>query len=227
MKNFVTTDWRHGADRIFFFFKETNTYARFNFGDNRIEKTHPTSVIGHWDDFEQHVKDLKFGFNTRSPDWHQNGGGNISWFFYYEEQTPMVCKYSQINDKVVFKKKLSDTDWWPLGNYFDKIVGVMLDTTASSAHDYWVLLNDGRYFTYTPRVPRPPKAKPLANSAWSGLEQYKGRMITAASNDHPIISTYFYIFLSNNEYLRFDIKKRTLTAPRPVDDGTWPGLIAE
>lgn len=227
MKNFVTVDWRNGPDRIFFFFKDTNTYSSFHLGNNHVEEGYPTSVAGHWGDFGQHVKDLRFGFTTPSPDWHSAGGGDMVWFFYLDGDTPMVCKYSQINSKVVFKKSLSDTDWWPLGNFFNKIVGVMLDEKADSKHTYWVFLNDGRYFQYSPRTPRPPKVKPFNGSEWKELENYKDRIITTALNDFSIFNAYFYFFLTNNEYLRFDVKKRTVNGPFPVHEGTWPGLITK
>lgn len=227
LKNFVAIDWRNGPDRIYFFFKDTNTYSRFNFGDNSVADGHPTTVDDHWDDFDKHVKDLRFGFNTSGINWHHTNDGDIAWFFYYDGNTKMVCKYKQSEDKVLFKKPISETDWWPLGNYFDRIVGVMWDEKAETKHTFWVLLNDGRYFTYSPWLGKLPKPKPLANSVWSDLEPYTDRMITAALNDHPAFNTFFYIFLTDNEYMRFDFKERKVLGPIQVDEDSWPGLIAE
>lgn len=225
MDNFVSIDWRNGPDRIFFFFKGTDMFASFSLGDSRLEKHHPILIKGHWGDFEQHVDDLRFGFTVPSPDWHSAGGGDMVWFFYYDGETPMACKFSQITSSVVFKKKLSDTDWWPLGNFFHKIVGVMLDEKADVKHTYWVLLNDGRYFKYNPGIPRKVKVLSMANSEWSFLEKYKDRIVTTALNNYPVFDTYFYIFLTDEEYLRFDLKTRKASGPHPIDEETWPGLF--
>ncbi|MNY69517.1 hypothetical protein D3C86_2074640 [compost metagenome] len=51
-------------------------------------------------------------------------------------------------------------------------------------------------------------------------------MITAALNDYPLLDTFFYIFLTNNEYLRFDVNKRSISDPIAIDEESWPGLIA-
>ena len=32
----IAVDWRAGKDRIYFFFKDTDTYARFNIGDQEV-----------------------------------------------------------------------------------------------------------------------------------------------------------------------------------------------
>lgn len=227
LKNFVAVDWREGADRIYFFFKDTNTYSRFNLGDNRVAENHPTTVKTNWGDFAEHVKDLRFGFNTSGVNWKHVNDGDVAWFFYYDGNTPMVCKYLQYKDKVAFKKPVSETEWWPLQPYFDRIVGVMWNEKADIKHTFQILLNDGNYLTYSPWLGKAPKPKPLKNSMWSELEQYKDRMITAVLNDHPTFITFFYIFLTDNEYLRFDLNEWKVLGPIPVDESSWPGLIAE
>lgn len=110
MKNFVAVDWRNGPDRIYFFFKDTDTFARFNLGDDSVEKYHPTPVKNYWGDFGKHVKDLRFGFNTSGINWKSTNDGDIAWFFYHEGNTPMVCKYKQGESKVLFKKPVSETE---------------------------------------------------------------------------------------------------------------------
>lgn len=225
MKNFVAVDWRSGPDRIYFFFKDTNTYSRFNLGDNSVEDNHPTAVDDHWDDFDKHVKDLRFGFNTSGLNWKQVNDGDIVWLFYYEGNTPMVCKYKQSSDEVVFKKPVSQTEWAVLLPYFDRIVGVMWNENADTKHTFWILLNDGNYITYSPWS-EILWVYPLKNSPWQKLEQYKDRMITAVLNDHPLFKVYFYIFLTDNEYLRYDVE-HGVQGPIPVDEDSWPGLIPD
>jgi len=224
MNNFVAVDWRNGPDRIFFFFKDTCTYSRFDLGNNKVPENYPTAVGNNWQSFGQHVKDLRFGFNTSGIAWDLSNDSDMLWLFYYDGPTPMVCKYRQMDDKVYFKKPLSHTVWALLSPYFDRIVGVMWYEQAETKHTYWVLMNDGNYLIYNPWKGT-VKIRPIKGSMWSGLEQYKDRMITAVLNDHPTTNTFFYIFLTNNEYLRFDFNEKNIVGPIPVDDASWRGLI--
>ncbi|MGF6091546.1 hypothetical protein [Pseudomonas sp. 18173] len=225
LKNFVAVDHRSGPDRIYFFFKDTNTYARFNLGDNKVADNDPSTVVSHWDDFDQHVKDLRFGFNTSGLNWNLEAESDITWFFYYSGNTPMVCKYGQYDDRVIYKKTISETVWAPLEPYFDRIIGVLWDEKAEVKHTYHVLLKGGNYLIYNPWLKKITKLRPLKGSIWSELEQYKDRMITTVLNDYPLVDIFFYIFLTNNEYLRFDVNKRSLSDPIAIDEVSWPGLI--
>ncbi|MNE78410.1 hypothetical protein D3C80_1748160 [compost metagenome] len=103
----------------------------------------------------------------------------------------------------------------------------MWDEKAEIKHTFHILLNDGNYLTYSPWLKKAPKLKPLKDSIWGKLEQYRGRMITAALNDYPLLDTFFYIFLTNNEYLRFDVNKRSISDPIAIDEESWPGLIVK
>lgn len=223
MKNFVAVDWRDGADRIHFFFKDTNTYSRFNLGENSVGKGYPCSVDVNWPDFGQHVKDLRFGFNTSAIDW-DGAGGDLLVLFYYEGNTPAVCRYDQRTDRVLTKTTLSHTIWAPLKPYFDRIIGVMRYETVGSKYTYWVLLNDGNYLIYDAYSEK-LLVKPLTGSKWAQLEKYKDRMITAVLNDQPLLNTYFYIFLTDNKYLIYDFDEYHVSGPFIVDEGTWPGLL--
>lgn len=65
LKNFVAVDWRAGKDRIYFFFKDTNQYSRFDLGDNKVAEGHPKEIkASNWGDFHLHAKNLRFGFTT-------------------------------------------------------------------------------------------------------------------------------------------------------------------
>ncbi|MET0845901.1 MAG: hypothetical protein ABWY46_06880 [Pseudomonas sp.] len=223
MSNFVAVDWREGPDLIYFFFKDTSTYSRFNLGDNSVGKGYPCSADVNWGDFGKHVKDLRFGFSTTGLDWN-GAGGDLLVLFYYEGNTPMVCRYSQASDKVLTKTPLSHSIWAPLKPYFDKIIGVMWYDATGSKHTFWVLLNDGNYLIFN-AYNQQMWIKSLAGSNWAGLEKYKDRMITAVRNDQPLFSTYFYIFLTNNQYLKYDFGEAAVSGPHQVNDGTWPGLL--
>lgn len=226
LQNFVAVDWRNGPDRIYFFFKDTGTYSRFNLGDNEVPKNYPLAVGSNWADFGKHVKELCFGFNTSGVAWDASADSDMLWLFYNEGSTPMVCKYRQMDDNVYFKKPVEQTVWAPIKPHFEKIVGVMWYEKAETKHTYWMLMNDGNYLIYNPWSGK-IKIKPLKDSIWRGLEKYKDRMITAALNDHPTFNTFFYIFLTNNEYLRYDINGGTISDPIPVNEASWPGLVQD
>lgn len=57
------------------------------------------------------------------------------------------------------------------------------------------------------------------------MDKYKDRLITAVLNDHPAFNTFFYIFLTGNQYLRFDFNERKVLGPIPVEEPSWPGLL--
>lgn len=224
MNNFVAVDWRAGHDRIYFFFKDTNTYSRFNLGDNKVPGGYPTTVVGNWDDFDKPAKDLRFGFSTNTGGW--DGGYDYLWLFYYEGNTPTVCKYLQQTDVVHSKMPVAQSVWAPLLPYFDRIVGVMWNERTAYEETFWVLMNDGNYLIYE-TFTKSLKVRPLKDSPWSQLEQYKDRMMTAALNDYPTFDSYFYIFLTNNQYLRYEQGSKKVFGPITIDETSWPGLLRD
>ena len=86
------------------------------------------------------------------------------------------------------------------------------------------LLSDGTYIRYDLRADRADKGypKPVDDQTWPGLGPY-ARLILAACNG-PEGKVYF--FLSNGQYLRYDIggDKIDRGYPKPIDDTSWPGL---
>jgi len=86
------------------------------------------------------------------------------------------------------------------------------------------LLSDGTYIRYDLRADRADKGypQPVDDQTWPGLGPY-ARLILAACNG-PEGKVYF--FLSNGQYLRYDIggDKIDRGYPKPIDDTSWPGL---
>ncbi|MDN3220385.1 hypothetical protein [Pseudomonas nunensis] len=244
LKNFVAVDWRAGKDKIFFFFKDSNTYSRFDIGDNRVPDGYPTQ-IGHdsWHDFHAHAKNVRFGFTTTSLAEEDtfSADQDFLWLFYIDGITPMVCKYNQDTDKVISTRPVIDTVWHPILPYFYRIVaGTWWQASDSPAALFRFLLNDGNsfYFDWDVSLQRPvnldfnkdrtPKVtvEPIDNSTWPGLEPYKDRIITAVQNDRTFADSYYYIFLTNNEYITYNIvQNRVEYGPYQVSEKTWPGLL--
>lgn len=147
LQNFIAVDWRAGKDRIYFFFKDSNTYSRFDIGDNEVPAGYPRPINGNWDTFDVTGKDLRFGLTTTNnqKDHSASGDLDILWLFYYENNTPMVCQYNQDTDKVVTYKRVQDSEWASLMPYFDRIVsGTWWDISYTDGQKrYRFILNDG------------------------------------------------------------------------------------
>jgi hypothetical protein len=218
LKNFVALDWRSGPDRIYFFFKDSDTYSRFDLGDNKVSANYPASVGDSWDTFGLHAKDLRFGLTTTSFGWNTSSDEDIAWLFFYLGNTPVVCKYNQDKDK-------ADSIWKPILPYFDKIIAGTWFQLTGHPFLFRFILNDGHYLSFN------YKAKTLTYKSFGdyrlgALKPYKDRIITAAQNDRTLADSYWYIFLTDNQYLTYNIQSdRLVSGPKTINDANWPGLL--
>ena len=243
LKNFVAVDWRSGNDRSYFFFKDSNTYTRFDMSDNKVPDGYPTLVnTTSWGSFHSHVKNLRFGFTTTDllseNQWSVDD--DYLWLFYYDNFIPMVCKYDQDEDKVIRSYPVADSEWRKILPYFDRIVaGTWWRTYAPGiTGKFRFLLSDGNSLMLDWNLPqRMPnsnegihtlKWEAITNKTWPGLEPYKDRIITAVQNDGTLADSRYYIFLTGNQYIRYNIQEnRAETGPVDVNDETWPGLLRD
>jgi len=228
LKNFAAVDWRSGKDRFYFFFKDTNTYTRFDLGDNETPKNYPRTINGYWGDMDAKLKNLRFGFATTgiSPANYLELDSDILWLFYYEDGIPMVCKYDQDTDKVNKVYRLADSIWHRLLPYFDRIVAGTWWEQSPHPRLFRFLMNDGNCLTLNLAIDK--LTQETISETWSGLAPYKDRIITAVQNDRTLAHNYYYIFLTDNEYLRYSVPSRQLLAgPIAIDDASWPGLLRD
>lgn len=225
LNNFVAIDWRSGPDRIYFFFKDTDTYSRFDLGDNSVPSNYPAATAGNWDNFAPYTKDLRFGLTTTSFGWNAGSDEDIAWFFFYDGTTPMVCKYDQDSDKVAAFYKVADSVWKPILPYFDKIIAGTWFQLTGHPFLFRFILDDGHYLSFDYKA-KTVKYNRFGEYQLGALKSYKDRIITAAQNDRTFADSYWYIFLTNNQYLTYNIQSDRLVAgPRTIDDGNWPGLL--
>ena len=228
LKNFVAVDWRSGKDKIYFFFKDTNKYSRFDISSNTVENGFPADITSDsWGAVHAQLKNLRFGFTAPALGGTGGGGDDILWLFYNTTGKPMVCKYDQDLDKPVANYLLENSIWQSLVPYFDTIVaGTWWDTFAPK-NVFRFLTNDGHYIIFN-YITNKTTRLPITPESWPGLSPYKNRIIGAVQNDAPLFDTYYYIFLTNNEYIRYDLKNnKAETGPIKINDGNWPGLLRD
>jgi hypothetical protein len=219
--NMVAVDWREGPDRIYFFFRPTNTYSRFDIGENKVPDGYPEPVPGNWKGFDIDAGDLAFGFTTTVKSW--DGGNHTLWLFFRDGGVPSVCKFNQFSNEAEKICPVQDTEWAVLLPYFDKIVGVMWESRKNGGGNYRILLNDGNYLIYD-KLTGTLKVHALAGSNWKKLEYYKDRFVTAALNDHPTFDAHFYVFLTRGEYLKYELNNDEVFGPYTINEASWPGL---
>lgn len=226
LKNFVAVDWRSGLDRIYFFFKDTNTYSRFNIGDHEVPAGYPYSVKGQWDTIDQ-IEELRFGFTTTSIGWNPGTDADVAWLFHVNEGTPMVCKYDQDADKVESITPVANSIWAPILPYFDKIVAGTWWQITGYGKLFKFLMNDGHYLHFDYGKQKLTRTA-ISYNTMPGLEHYTDRIITAAQNDRTFADSYWYIFLTNNQYLIYNIQQnRLIKGATNITDSNWPGLLRD
>lgn len=223
IKNCVAVDWRQGKDRCYFFFKDTNTFSRFNNGDNEVPAGYPKAVdFATWDNFHPYAKSLRFGFTVTYSSY------DILYLFYLDGDTPMVCHYHQQQDRSFKIEKLYESRWNFLLPYFGDIVaGVWWrEPTTFKRHNIFLfLMNNGSYLRYDVNTGT-LEIKPINDSTWPGVAPYKNEIVTAVQFDRDLARDVYYIFLTGNRYLKYDMDNDNLMGgPYPVDDSTWPGLL--
>jgi hypothetical protein len=232
LENFVAVDWRAGPDRCYFFFKDINKYSRFDIGSNQVPDGYPEDIkASNWDNFHPHANNLRFGFSTTgfkptSPDI-DGVDSDILWLFYYDDDRPMVCRYDQDTDKVASMDRIEDSPWHQLLPYFNRIVAGTWWQLPGRVRLFRFLMNDGNSITLD-LIRKKLTLEAITDKSWPGLQPYKNRIITAVQNDRTFADSYYYIFLTHNEYIRYNIQEnRALSGPITVNDVSWPGLLRD
>jgi hypothetical protein len=224
IKNCVAVDWRQGKDRSFFFFKDTNTYSRFNNADNAVPAGYPAAITeGSWKGFHTYARSLRFGF-TLTVGFGAGADRDDLLLFCLEGDKPILCTFNQEKDETTDVRDLAGTEWKKLGPYFEKIVaGVWWGNDKV----FLFLMNDGNYLRFTRGGAGSVEVKPIDNTTWPGVAAYKHEMVTAVQFDHDFLAdSVYYIFLTGNRYLKYNIDKdKFISGPHPVNDSTWPGLL--
>ncbi|WP_347901233.1 hypothetical protein [Pseudomonas purpurea] len=245
MNNFVAVDWRSSKDRLYFFFKDSNRFSRFNISDNEVPAGYPTAVTNsNWKSFHEHAKNLRFGFTTTGMgiDGNSDFELDILWLFYDKDGTPFVCAYDQDNDKPISYTSVESSIWKSIAPYYDRIIaGTWREDLSDKRFSF--ILNDGKLLdlqwktmhvesgqqsvrVYTGDTKT--RIEPITEATWPGMTPYKNRIITAVQNDRILNDNYWYIFLTDNEYITYNLpEKRIEYGPLKINNTTWPGLLRD
>lgn len=225
LKNFVAVDWRSGKDKIYFFFKDSNTYSRFDVGNNNVPEDYPRYVADNWGEFSPYIKEVRFGFTTTGFDPQGAIDADILWLFYYDGETPMVCRYNQDFDTSK-TSPLQHSMWRALLPYFDRIVTGTWWEAMGEKFLFRFIMKDGYSLTFN-YLKRRSIDEAISYTLWPELEPYKNRIITAAQWDRTFRDSYYYIFLEDSQFITYALQQdKVVSGPRTIDDETWPGLIS-
>ncbi|POA47258.1 hypothetical protein C1893_16425 [Pseudomonas sp. MPR-ANC1] len=224
LKNFVAVDWRSGKDRIYFFFRDTNTYSRFNIGDNEVPSGYPRPVAGGWDTLTD-MTTLRFGFTTTGIPRQDLffDDRDILWLFSYQDGIPTVNWYNQDTDKNMGFQRVEESMWYRLLPYFDRIIGGFWWGSNPKSELFRFILNDGHCLVLNVTNGR-VRRDTINHRNWPGLSRYKDRIIAVVQNDVPD-PTRIYFFLTNNEYVTYS--GTSVHGPYEVDERRWPGLLRD
>jgi Hemopexin len=119
-----------------------------------------------------------------------------------------------------YPKPIDDRTWPGLGPFAKLIV------TACNAPDgkAYFFLSNGQYVRYSIQQDKidPGYPKPIDDTNWPGLGRYSGAMSSALTWKEGKIQ----FFLTNGQYIRYDVAKDRADPdyPKDVNEDTWPGL---
>ncbi|MHC8410334.1 hypothetical protein ACYZTR_09225 [Pseudomonas sp. Hz4] len=231
MENFVAVDWRSDRDKCYFFFKDTKKYSRFDNSYNEVDYGYPKYYTReNWGVLHQHLSKLRFGFHTSNiiTENKIELDADILWLFYYDGETPMFCEYDQDADSNRGMRTIKGSQWAPLLPYFNRIVaGTWWEGTGLFKKNktmFRFILDNGEGLDFDWKTQQ-IATHPIDETSWPGLTPYTDRIITAVKIHATFGDSYYYIFLTNNEYLKYNIQQNHLTsAPFKVNNETWPNL---
>jgi Hemopexin len=119
-----------------------------------------------------------------------------------------------------YPKPIDDQTWPGVGPYARLIIGACNWANGKA----YFFLSNGQYLRYDIQQDKvdPGYPKPINDANWPGIGRYAG----ALSSTLPWKDGKIQFFLTNGQYLRFDIAKNRVDPgyPQDVTESTWPGL---
>jgi hypothetical protein len=205
-------DWNDAANNTAYFFRSDMKYVRYNKSEDKADAGYPKNISNSsWPGLDSYKNKI-----SASLKWNNQKG-----FFFLNDGT--YLRYDMNNDATDagYPKAVNNSTWPGLQGYGNKIVGAInWDETFA-----YFFLNDGTFIKYNMVADASVAGYPQAvsNTTWPGLAPY-ATAITATVDWNV---QYFYIFLNNNTYIKYDKTANTVMSgyPKQVNDSTWPGLM--
>lgn len=141
---------------------------------------------------------------------------------YFFRDDSRYIRYAKVLDKADggFPKTTNNDSWPGFGNQGAGVIAAFEKQLGSS---YYFFTN-GQYVRYNNTLDRTDSGYPKAinNNTWPGLGDYANKITAALRGNGDKV----YFFLSDGQYLRFDLNNDQVDAgyPAPVNNNTWPGL---
>lgn len=205
-------DWNDAANNTAYFFRSDMKYVKYNKSQDKAEAGYPQNINNStWPGIENYKEKI-----TATLKWNNQKG-----FFFLNDGT--YLRYDMTNDAADagYPKPINSSTWPGLQLGTNKIVGAI---NWDETYAYFFLSN-GTFIKYNmvndAAVAGYPQA--VTTTTWPGLAAH-ATSITATVDWN---AQYFYIFLSNNTYIKYNKTSNTvmLGYPKAVNDSTWPGLM--
>lgn len=119
-----------------------------------------------------------------------------------------------------YPKPINDQTWPGLGPFAQLILAACNGPNGKA----YFFLSNGQYVRYSIQQDRidPGYPKPVDDTNWPGLGRYSGALASALNWKDGKIQ----FFLTNGQYIRYDVAKDRADAdyPKDVTENTWRGL---
>ncbi|MEN5055767.1 alkaline phosphatase family protein [Sphingobacterium kitahiroshimense] len=204
------TNWNDKRRALFIF--NNSTYLFYDKVNNKSELGYPKSFS----------KDFYMG----GEEYAEKTEAVLNWddtsmFMFLNDGRYM--RYNLIKNKLEkgYPKDINNNTWPGLEPYKNEIIGaVKMDNKK-----VYFFLRYGLYIVFDMQRNRTETtyAKEYNEKTLPGLQPYASKISTTTDWS----SQYFYIFLKDNTFLRYDkLKNKVMNdVPVVIDDKTWPGLI--
>ena len=205
-------DWNDAANNTAYFFRSDMKYVKYNKSLDKAEAGYPKAINNStWPGLDAYKTKI-----SATLKWNNQKG-----FFFLNDGT--YLRYDMTNDATDagYPKQINNSTWPGLQIGTSKIVGAInWDETFA-----YFFLSNGTFIKYNMVNDAAVAGYPqtVTNTAWPGLASY-ATAITATVDWN---AQYFYIFLNNNTYIKYNKTSNTVVSgyPKPINDSTWPGLM--
>lgn len=208
----ATINWKDTGRACFVF--NDHSYAFYDKLKNKSESGFPKPLANNlFSGLGEYAKKVETIVN-----W---GDGKL--FIFLNDGTYMRYDFEKNKIESGYPKEINDTSWPGLEPYKNEIIAaVKVDDTKA-----YFFTRDGRYmvFNVAKNKTETISAQPINEKTLPGLKPYATKI--SAIIDWS--SEFFYIFLKDNSYLKYDkINNKVIDGyPMPVNDQTWPGLMKQ